>query len=280
MTTEAELKLRLFLEALAQEEEPLGMMYSDEVPATGLSPKAGRLPSADDERERGLDWAALNKGWSCVLGHLRLARKKKIPAYFERDRFGCLGGAFFLGFNKPQLEAVFYYVSTGVPNVMEGERYLSSPEAARKFYTDHDPEPAPKRYCVFKPISQFQPHEAPEFVTFFGRPEMVSGLHQLAVFVTGDPETVASPWGAGCANVVSWPRKYAAEGRPRACLGGWDPSCRKFLKMEELTFTMPTEMYERMLDEWPNSFLTTREWAFVKSRIAQGNPKPETKVSL
>jgi hypothetical protein len=33
-------------------------------------------------------------------------------------------------------------------------------------------------------------------------PETLCGLHQLAAFVTHDPDVVASPWGAACANLI------------------------------------------------------------------------------
>jgi uncharacterized protein (DUF169 family) len=269
MNVESDRKLRLFLEALGHDEEPMGMFYTDEEPAEGIAPKPHRLPSAEEDAQRRIDWKALHKNWSCVLGNLRLARKRKTASYFAPDRFGCLGGAFFLGFNKPQLETIVRYVSTGIPDVLEGEHYIESPEACRKYYENLDPDPAPGRYCVFKPMSKLAPSETPQFVTFFARPEVMSGLHQLAMFVTNDPEVVMSPWGAGCTNLVSWPRKYQAEGKMKACLGGWDPSCRKFLKTDELTFTLPLEMYEIMLDRWPDSFLEAEAWRSVKKRVAK-----------
>ena len=51
----------------------------------------------------------------------------KRPACFDQTRFGCLGGTFYLGFLKPQLERIASYISTGQPGVFEGECYLDSP---------------------------------------------------------------------------------------------------------------------------------------------------------
>ena len=50
-------------------------------------------------------------------------------------------------------------------------------------------------------------------------------------------------------------------------MGGWDPSDRKFLKTDEITFTVPWEMFRRMVDLWSESFLTTKTWATVKKKI-------------
>ena len=57
-----------------------------------------------------------------------------------------------------------------------------------------------------------------------------------------------SPFGAGCSNIVTWPLKYLERGQLKAVLGGWDPSDRKFLKPDEITFAVPWEMFARMVD--------------------------------
>jgi hypothetical protein len=132
-----------------------------------------------------------------------------------------------------------------------------------------DPRPAPKRFCVFKPISLFDRDETSELVTFFARPEVISGLHQLATFITDDLEVVMSPFGAGCANIVTWPLKYRSQGKFKAVLGGWDPSERVYLRPDEITFTVPFDMYKLMLARWPESFLNANAWQAVKKKIAR-----------
>jgi uncharacterized protein (DUF169 family) len=261
--------LAAFLEALGKTEEPMAMFYTDKEPENGVSPKPGRLPSIEQEARQEIDFKELFKDFSCVIGKIWIARKKRTAAYFDRERYGCMGGAFFLGYLKPQLDFVVHYVSTGIENIMEGERYLSSPAVTRNFYETIDPRPAPKRFCVFKPISMFAEDENPELVTFFARPEVISGLHQLATFVTDDLEVVMSPFGAGCANIVTWPLKYISKGKFKAVLGGWDPSERLYLKADEITFTVPFDMYKLMLARWPESFLNAHAWQAVKKKIAK-----------
>lgn len=256
-----------FLEALGLEEEPMGMYYSDGEPEKGIAPKSGLLPTIEMEARGEVDWGALFGNFSCVIGNIWRARKKKTAAYFDKERFGCLGGAFYLGFLKPQLDFITYYVSTGIPDQMEGEHYLESPEVTRDFFNTIDPPPAPARYCVFAPVTQFKKETPPELVIFFARAEVISGLNQLATFVTNDFEAVYSPFGAGCSNIVTWPLRYLAQGKLKAVLGGWDPSDRKFLKTDEITFTVPFEMFQRMVNRWPESFLTTKTWAMVRKKI-------------
>jgi hypothetical protein len=260
-------KLNRLLDALGHDEEPLGMYYTDVEPQRGFAPSPGALPSVEQEARNEVDWKGVWENFSCVFAHLWLARKKQCPAYFSTERFGCLGCAFFLGFMKPQLDFIVHYVSTGIPGIIEGERYLDSPELTRKFYDFMDPEPAPGKFCVFQPISQIEPPIRAEFTVFFARPEVISALHQLATFVTGDFEAVASPFGAGCANIVTWPIRYRAQGRLKAVLGGWDPSDRRFLKTDEITLTLPQEMFQQMLDRWEQSFLTTETWKNIRKKV-------------
>lgn len=256
-----------FLEVLGLDEEPMGVFYTDEKPAQGFSPKPVDLPTREKEMKNEIDWQTVFSQFSCVMGHIWRARKKKAVAYFSAEQFGCPGGAFWLGFNKPQTETIINYVSTGIPNWAEGELYCDSPDALRRIFEYVDPRPAPRTYCVVKPISKFSDDEMPELFAFFTRPESLSGLHQLAAFVTNDPEVVVSPWGAGCGNMVAWPLHYLSRGQNKAVIGGWDPSARKFFKTDELSFTVPSQMFTDMIERFDESFLTTKSWATVRKKI-------------
>ncbi|MCK4486993.1 MAG: DUF169 domain-containing protein [Desulfobacterales bacterium] len=258
-----------FLEVLGLDEEPMGIFYTDERPAGGFSPKPLDLPTREKETNNDIDWKTIFGQFSCVIGNIWRARKKKTSAYFDAERFGCPGGAFWLGFMKPQTETIIHYVSTGIPDRMDGELYCDSPDELRRIFDYIDPRPAPKRFCVVKPLSLFSTKEEPELVALFARPETLCGLHQLAAFVTNNPEVVASPWGAACTNLITWPLKYLARGENKAVLGGWDPSARKFFKTDELTFTVPYTMFDQMLERFEESFLTTKTWATVQKKIAR-----------
>ena len=256
-----------FQEVLGLDEEPLGVFYTDDKPAEGFSPKPLDLPTREKEIKNEIDWQAVFGQFSCVLGNIWRARKKQTAAYFSAEQFGCPGGAFWLGFNKPQAETIIQYVSSGIPNWTEGEHYCDSPDELRRIFEYVDPRPAPHAYCVVKPLGNFSEGEIPELVTFFTRPESLCGLHQLAAYVTNDPEVVASPWGAGCGTMVVWPLHYLAKGITKAVVGGWDPSARKFYKTDELSFTVPFQMFSDMLNRFEDSFLKTDSWATVQKKI-------------
>jgi uncharacterized protein (DUF169 family) len=271
MNSEQKEKCSLLLQTLGLAEPPMGIFYSDEKPADGFFPKAMDLPTRKKEQKNEIDWQDVFCRFSCVMGNIWRARKKGKPAFFDKNHFGCPGGAFWFGFLKPQTETVIHYVSSGIPGHLNGELYCESPDELRRIFDDIDPRPAPKTYCVVKPLSLFEENQEPELVSFFVRPEPLCGLHQLAAFVTNDPEVVVSPWGAACGNLVTWPLKYKEKGMNKAVLGGWDPSARKFYKTDELSFTIPFEMFDRMLNRFENSFLKTKTWKTVRKKISRSN---------
>ncbi len=256
-----------FLNTLGMNEEPMGMFFTDAKPAKGYSPAHCDLPTREKEKKDEVNWPEVFERFSCVIGKIWLARKKKTEAFFSSSQFRCPGAAFWLGFNKPQTETIISYVSSGIPDGMEGEHYCDSPDNLRKIFEYVDPVPAAKEFCVFKPLSQFSKDETPLLISFFSRPESLNGLHQLAAFVTNDPEVVASPWSAACGSLVVWPLHYLNKGQNKAVIGGWDPSARKFFKPDELSFTIPFEMFARMMDRYKDSFLATKTWQNVHKKI-------------
>ena len=262
--------LPAFLELLGLDEAPMGIFHADTPPDQGLHPKTIPLPTREAEQNNAVDWGAVFGNFSCAMGHVWRARKKRVPAWFSADNFGCPGAVYWMGFLKPQTETIIHYVSSGIPGHMEGEFYCEGPNTLRRIFAEIDPVPAPKRYLVVQPLETFHPEFDPELVTFFSRPESLCGLHQLAFFVTNDPEVVVSPWSAGCGGMVAWPFRYLAQGKTRAVIGGWDPSARKFHKNDELTFTIPYAMFAQMVARFEGSFLGTKTWSVVRQKISRG----------
>ena len=266
---------KALFEVLALYEEPMGIFYTNTKPAECISPREAKLPTHEQETKGEINYRELFRNFSCIFQSVWRARRKKTAACFDSEHFGCLGGAFNLGYIKPQLEVIIRYVSTGIAGVLPGEHYLDSPETVRRFFDLLDPRPAPAQFCVFKPLSQFGPDEKPELVIFFDRPEVISGLHQLCCFVTKDYEAVRSLFGAGCSNVVSWPFHYLKKGELKAFFGGWDPACRKFFRIDEITLTVPYELFLKLVAGWRDSFLTHAGsgWAETRKRALRSRAK-------
>ncbi len=256
--------LKRFLDTLGLEEEPMGLYYTDKKPDTGFCPK--RQVSVANKEESGgeINWL------SCVLSQVRRARMEKSSAYFDAEHYGCLGGAFFIGFKDTYEEFETYLISSGIPGKMDGEQYVRSPEIGRRFYDTFNPPRATARYLVIKPLSLFKEDEQPETVTFFINNEVLSGLHALAVFMTDDIDAVQMPFGVGCCTLVSWPRRFLKEGKKRAVVGGFDALCRKYMRKDEVSYSISFELLLEMLQKWPESVLGTAFWGQVLKKIRKG----------
>lgn len=258
-----------FLEYLGLGEEPFGVYYSDTLPEKAYGPKKGTPISRELEDKHELDMQEVMKTFSCVMGNIWLARKKNGAAFISAEEYGCPGGVYYCSMMKPHLRFIEHYVSTGFEGTpLHGERYMPNPDAMREFMLKVNPREATGKYCIFKPLSQFSEDQKPEFVIFFARPEILSGLFTQAIFTTGDMECVVSPFGAGCTNMLSWPLYYKGKGMEKAVIGGFDPSARKFMKTDELTFTVSLDFYEKMLAALPESMFTHEtDWKSVRKKV-------------
>jgi uncharacterized protein (DUF169 family) len=235
-----------FRETLGLKESPLGIYYTNDKPE-GITPKTGIH--------------------TCMIGFLQGPRKRGETAYFDREHFGCPGGAYYMGFREIPGPNIEYFLSCGIPGEMEGERYIKTPELARKFIAMRKPRRAPATYCIFKPIDQFRNGAKPEVVAFFAPPDILSGLYTLAGYALESLDAVIAPFGSGCSSIVTYPLKEAEKEEPRAVLGMFDVSARPMVEENILTLAMPYSMFLRLLENVMGSFLETESWKKVHQRI-------------
>ncbi|MCB2189595.1 MAG: DUF169 domain-containing protein [Deltaproteobacteria bacterium] len=262
---------KVLLGHLGLREEPFGVYYDNIKPEKAFGPKPGIPISRELEEQGQLNMQEIFKQFSCVMGNVWLARKKHAAAYISTEEYGCVGGAFYCSMMKPNLRFIEKYVTTGFPGTpIHGERYLPSPEAMQKFLAQVNPREAPGKYCIFQPLSLFESGEEPEFIIFFTRPEVLCGLFTHTTFTTGEVDCVAVPFGAACTNLIAWPLYYQEKGLEKAVIGGFDPSARKFMKTDELTFTVPWSLYKKMLAALPDSmFNVDGAWREVRKKVAR-----------
>lgn len=236
-------------------EEPLGVTYAENAPDTSLTP-------------------APDSGHACIVNYLRMARAKKTSVHFSADVVGCMGGWVYLGYALPAPERIVHFVTTGWQG-QEGERYLPAPDSMRRFLKDLDVRPAPAPFCAAKPLSLFREGEEPLLAVFHCRGETLTGLAMLAGFALDDHDAVAMPFGSGCANIFAWPFTYRRRGLKKAVIGGADPSCRPFMGVDELSFTVTTDVLLAMQEAFPRSFLKGKTWAGVKKKIDRSRKRWE-----
>jgi uncharacterized protein (DUF169 family) len=234
-----------FRDTLGLKESPLGVFYTHDKPE-GTTAKEGVHV--------------------CMIGLLQNARKKGQTVYFDKDHFGCPGGAYYMGLREVVRPNMEYFLSCGIPGELEGERYIKTPELAKTFIAMRKPRPAPAPYCVFQPIERFK-DETPEVVVFFIPPDILSGLFTLANYSLESMEGVKTPFGSGCSTILSYPLKEAGTDQPHAILGMFDVSARPMVEKDILTLAMPYSVFLKLLENVAGSFLGTESWKKVQKRI-------------
>jgi hypothetical protein len=176
-----------------------------------------------------------------------------------------------MGYETHRSENFRYFLSSGKSGVVEGERYKRTPEIVDEITARHVSLPATGRCYTFRRWDKLAPGDNPEAVIFFARPEVLSALFTLANFDQADPNGVICPFGSGCSSIIHYPRLEQKSDHPRAVLGMFDPSARPCVPVDILTFAIPMKKFEKMIDSKDESFLITKTWDKVKTKIARSN---------
>jgi hypothetical protein len=151
---------------------------------------------------------------------------------------------------------------------MEGERYKKSPDLVKTYLGNNPPFEAPGRYLVFKRWDRLSVKDEPETVIFFAIPDVLSGLFTLANFDFAEPNGVVAPMGSGCSSIISYPLAESKSSTPRCVLGMFDVSARPRVPSNTLTFSIPLNRFQQMIQNMDESFLVTESWNTVKHRIS------------
>lgn len=229
-------------------ELPITFYYTDQTPAAErVKPPAGHR---------------------CLFADLAKVRKGQALC-FEAGSFGCFGGKRYAGFSEEVMPNFEYFLSCGIPGQLEGERYKKTPELVRSWVAQTPQFQAPRTFLVFKRWDRLEEADEPEVVIFFAPLEVLSGLFALANFDVADPNGVFAPFGSGCASIISYPYLERSSESPRAVLGTFDVSARPYVPQDVLSFAVPLNKFERMIDNMNESFLITPSWTKVQKRIAK-----------
>jgi uncharacterized protein (DUF169 family) len=210
----------------------------------------------------------ITEGQHCFINDLLAIRQGKALS-FDTKSIACFGGKRYLGFSQAIMPNFEYFLSCGIPGKLEGERYKKTPELVRELFQNVPTFTAPGKFIVFKRWDLLKEEDQPQVVIFFSPPDVPSGLFTLAIYDEPTNEAVYCPMGAGCGTIVQYPLNEAQSTRPRAVLGMFDVSARTGVDAKSLTFSIPIQKFERMVDDMDESFLTTGSWQKVKARLNQ-----------
>lgn len=201
----------------------------------------------------------------CLIACLNRVRKG-VSLRFNTHSIGCLGGKRYAGFNPEISENFEHFLSRGIPDVMEGERYKQSPELVKNWLKDSPRYRASSSQIVFKRWDHIDEDDEPEVVIFFARPDVLSGLFTLANYDLMY-EGVTAPFGSGCSSIIMYPVLECEKEHPHCVFGMFDPSARPYVEPDTLTFAIPMKRFTQMVENMTESFLITPTWDAIKKRL-------------
>ena len=215
--------------------------------------------------------AGIPKGWSCIISELALVRHGKSLSW-NINSLSCGGSKRYFGYTDKMRPDFEYFLSYGIENKMEGERYIKTPEMVKEVMSNLRCIPAKGKYIVFKRFDNLTPGDEPVAVIFFASPDVLSGLFTLANFDQVDGLGVIAPFGSGCSTIVHHPYFENEKENPRAVLGMFDVSARPCVPKERLSLAIPMKKFVRMVDYMDETFLITESWKKVSERIRSDKP--------
>ena len=202
--------------------------------------------------------------WGCAVSMLAAAAKGRTAA-FCKDTMGCGGGKSGLGLAKFQTGTIEYFLSVGGNGAKAAEHYKQTPELALD-YINGLPDVITEDYIIFQPLAEVKGN-TPEIIIFLVNADQLSGLVTLANYDMPTQDNVKINFGAGCAQSVLYGLD-AAKNQPTDCfIGLTDPSARKVIAKDLLSFTIPYERFLTMEKNAEESFFSTDTWEFIQKRL-------------
>ena len=207
------------------------------------------------------------KGRSCIICELARVRNGVNLAY-GKEAIACSGARRYLGYTDKMRPDFEYFLSCGIENVMEGERYIRTPEMVLEIMKNQKTLSRKGEYIVFKRWDKLTEADQPEVIIFFASADTLSGLFTLANYDQTEPNVTFTPFGSGCSSIVHHPYLEIDAERPRAVIGMFDPSARVCVPADRLSFALPYKRFVQMIGYMDESFLTTPAWSKVRQRMA------------
>lgn len=230
--------------AIGLANEPVAVLQTSAVPEGAAQFKPGR--------------------WGCVIAMLAATSKGRIAA-LTADTITCSGGKAGMGFQDFKFGVMEHFLSTGEVGPKAGEFYKKTPELARNYMSTLPP--VEKSECVvLKPLSKLAEDETPEAVVFLVTADQLAGLATLANYDMPTQDNIQIRFGAGCVQAIRYAVSANQQGQKVCTIGLTDPSARKCVDKNLLSFSIPYGRFWEMEANAEGSFLMKETWSVIMAR--------------
>jgi uncharacterized protein (DUF169 family) len=188
-----------------------------------------------------------HRKWSCMFAMMKRVQAGEALS-FSSGATGCPGASSYLGFREMPLLGAATYLSVL-------EKFKKDLETAMAFYQNVQPAPAREKQLVFQLLEEVPGPAEVEVVNLWVSAASLSQLLTLANFDRRDNNSVIIPFASGCQSVWTIPYKEKNAMEPRAVVGSLDPTVRRFLPPETLSFSLPANRFLELCSNIPGSFL-------------------------
>jgi hypothetical protein len=185
--------------------------------------------------------------WNCMFAMMRRVQSG-VALSFSEGATGCPGASSYLGFREMPLVGAATYLSVL-------EKFKKDMETAMAFYQSVQPEPARESQLVFQLLGDIPGSEAVEVINLWVGATSLSKLLTLANFDRRDNNSVIMPFASGCQSIWTIPYKEKNAFEPHAVAGSLDPTVRRYLPPEALSFSLPANRFLELCANIAGSFL-------------------------
>lgn len=184
------------------------------------------------------------------------------PISLSADRIGCMGGKFYTGFS-----AMNEKIPTFVSNK---ERYKKTPEMVLDFVEKADVRMTAARYLNISPINRIESFDGAEGIFFLATPDMLSGLAAWTFYDNNSDDAITARFGSGCSSIFSEAASENRKNGKRTFIGLFDPSVRRYVDENVLSFTIPMSRFREMYHTMRDSCLSdSLAWGRIRERICR-----------
>lgn len=205
---------------------PTAWRFEDSVPADAVSP---------------------NGRWTCMFSLIKKVQAGR-PLSITGEATGCPGAGFYLGLHSLPLTGACVFLSSM-------ERLKQDMEKARAFYLGVQPVFTPQARLICERVDRLPDDTGVEVVNLWLSAAGLSSMLTLANYDREGNENVIMPFASGCQSIWALPYKEKTAELPRAVAGSLDPTVRKFLPPDTLSFAVPANRFVEMCANIQESFL-------------------------